>query len=226
MFSAIAGRYDLLNRLLSFGQDQRWRGIAAKAMKGMLPGPILDLASGTGDLALKLVRSGRPGTRVVAADFSYEMLARGRAKLFRAGVGPGTRFVLAQAEYLPFKNDTFSGVTIAFGVRNFVSVDKALSEVIRVLRHGGQLAVLEFSMPTSPLWGRVYRFYLDSLLPSLAGVLSLKAPYIYLSQSVQEFPDPGLFAGELLRAGLRGVTTKPLSLGIVTLYLARLFREE
>lgn len=212
MFGRIAKRYDLANHLLSGGADFLWRRRAAKMVAGWCPRDVLDLATGSGDLALTLQHR-IPLARITAADFSPEMLDVARAK----GVA---NTVLADALQLPFQDQVFDCVTVAFGLRNMADWDRALSEMARVLRNGGRLLVLDFSIPTGAL-RPAYRFYLHRCLPVLASLVTgQKAAYDYLGGSIEKFPS----GGEMLRLieanGFTTAAAQPLTGGIATIYTA------
>lgn len=207
MFSRIAGRYDLLNRLLSFNADQRWRRKGAAAL-GRVEGRTLDLATGTGDLMIEIRRR---GNRTIGADFCLDMLAEGQKK----GAVPATA---ADALRLPFPDESFSAVTAAFGVRNFANIGEGLAEIRRVLAPRGKILILEFSQPTGP-WGAFYRFYSGKILPRLGGLVSGDAAaYRYLNCSARAWPDRQKFSATLSRAGFRDIKSLPLSFGIVALH--------
>ncbi len=220
MFGAIARRYDLLNRVLSLGQDGRWRRrAAAEALKGA-DGAVLDLCGGTGDLTADLARSSAGGL-VVCGDFSHPMLVRARAKLARRGLSSRCAIVEADALRLPFPDGAFAAVTVAFGVRNFSDLGAGLREILRVLEPGGRLVVLEFSRPTSPVLAPVYALYLRRVLPRVGDRISGRAgPYRYLATTIGEFPDPPVLAGLLRDAGFAAAGWTPLSGGIVCIHTA------
>ena len=213
MFAAIARRYDLANHLLSGGLDFAWRRRAAHLVQKWKPHRVLDLATGSGDLALALIAA-CPGALVVGADFCLPMLREAQRK----GVAP---LVVADALQLPFTTAAFDAVTVAFGLRNMESWPGALAEMARVLRPGGHLLVLDFSVPPAPLrW--LYRPYLHYILPSLATLLTgERAAYAYLGDSIEKFPQ-GPAMCELLRAaGFSEPHCAPLTGGIVSLYTAQ-----
>jgi demethylmenaquinone methyltransferase / 2-methoxy-6-polyprenyl-1,4-benzoquinol methylase len=213
MFGRIARRYDLANHLLSGGADFLWRRRAAKIVAGWQPRDVLDLATGSGDLALAI--QGRlPEATVTATDFSPEMLEVARRK----GVA---KTVLADALQLPFESASFDCVTVAFGLRNMADWDRALSEMARVLRAGGHLLVLDFSIPTGALQP-MYRFYLHRCLPLLASIITgQKTAYDYLGGSIERFPS-GVEILELIeRNGFTMASTEPLTGGIATIYVAQ-----
>lgn len=212
MFGRIAQRYDLANHLLSGGADFLWRRRAARIVTDWKPRDVLDLATGSGDLALAIQRKS-PDARIVGADFSPEMLEVARGK----GV-PNT--VAADALQLPFESATFDVVTVAFGLRNMADWDRALSEMQRVLRPAGHLLVLDFSLPTGAL-RPAYRFYLHRCLPLLASVVTgQKAAYDYLGGSIEKFPSGPAMSELIERNGFTGAAAEPLTGGIATIYTA------
>jgi len=213
LFTSIARRYDLANHLLSGGLDFFWRRRTARAVRELRPARILDLATGSGDLALTL-RAACPGSLIVGADFCPPMLAEAQRKGLRDLVaGDGTR--------LPFSDGTFDVVTVAFGLRNMASWPGALAEMGRVLRTGGHLFILDFSLPPPPLrW--FYRPYLHHVLPRFAGLLTgEKAAYDYLGESIEAFPHGPAMCRLIETAGFTASHATPLTGGIVTLYSAR-----
>ncbi|HZE57447.1 MAG TPA: ubiquinone/menaquinone biosynthesis methyltransferase [Chthoniobacterales bacterium] len=214
MFGRIARRYDLANHLLSGGADFLWRRRAAKIVADWQPRDVLDLASGSGDLALAMQRQ-LPEAKIVAADFSPEMLEIARAKGVR-------KPVLADALQLPFENASFDAVTVAFGLRNMADWDRALAEMSRVLRDRSHLLVLDFSLPTGAL-RPAYRFYLHRCLPILASIVTgQKAAYDYLGGSIENFPSGAEMLDLIERNGFTNATAEPLTGGIATIYTALL----
>ena len=212
MFSRIARRYDLANHVLSGGADFLWRRRAAKIVAAWRPKDVLDLATGSGDLALAL-QARLPNAMIIAADFSPEMLKVARDKGVR-------ETVLADALQLPFETGSFDCATVAFGLRNMADWALALREMSRVLREGGHLLVLDFSLPTGAL-RPAYRFYLHRCLPLLASVVTgQKAAYDYLGGSIEKFPSGGEMV-ELIEAnGFVKTSADPLTGGIATIYTA------
>jgi demethylmenaquinone methyltransferase/2-methoxy-6-polyprenyl-1,4-benzoquinol methylase len=212
MFSAIAGRYDLLNRVLSLGTDRSWRRRACRLLD-VRPGMLAaDLCCGTGDLALALADR---GARVVGADFSHEMLTLAAAK----GVG---RTAEADCLRLPFRDATFDRVTVGFGVRNLQDLQAGLAEIRRVLKPGGFAGILEFANPSPAPFRVVYHSYLKLLVPALGALISGKGPaYGYLSSSIREFPDQKRMTALLGDAGFSPVRHVDFALGIAALYIAQ-----
>jgi demethylmenaquinone methyltransferase/2-methoxy-6-polyprenyl-1,4-benzoquinol methylase len=221
MFGQIARRYDLLNHLLSLGIDRRWRRRTVKLAAADGSAPVLDVCTGTGDLALAYWRAGRGRVRVVGADFCRPMLAIGREKALRAGAQAQLQLVEADAVRLPFPGDTFQVVCVAFGLRNVSDTDRGLAEMVRVCRPGGRVAVLEFSMPRAPWLRAIYRWYFHRLLPRIGQTVAknrLEA-YNYLPASVGEFPQAEALCRRMEAAGLAGVECHPLTFGVASLYV-------
>ena len=213
MFGGIARRYDLANHILSCGCDFIWRKRAARIVAGWNPNTIADLAAGTGDLTLALEKT-LPGTEVIAADFSEEMLAVAKAKGVR-------RVVTADALALPFANQSFDCLTIAFGLRNIEDWSAALREMARVLTANGNLLVMEFSLPSMSTLRALYRVYLHRLLPIFGSFLTRKkTAYDYLGDSIEQFPGGQELVRLIEANGFRNATAEPLSGGIVTIYTA------
>jgi len=219
MFGSIATRYDFLNRILSLGIDIRWRKRCVRTLQKKMKenGPVLDLAAGTGDLALAIERHSGNTIPVTAVDFSHEML-----KILKKKKQAYDRISIATADglALPFRAGTFEGVTIGFGIRNFTKRSEALKELFRVLKTGGILAILEFSLPRKRLLKAAYLFYFEKILPFIGGLFSKRSAYTYLPASVREFPTPELFSSLIQNAGFTGITVSALTGGIATLYCA------
>lgn len=219
MFSSIAPRYDLLNRLLSFGRDRKWRRQAVSGAGPARGGRHLDVATGTADVSLEIFRQKGAESFVVGADISLEMMRIGREKAARAGWGGRMAFVRAPGEALPFRDGSFDSASIAFGIRNVGDRNRGLSEMCRVVRPGGRVVVLEFSTPEGALFGALYRFYFTQMLPRIGGLVSKRGAYAYLPESVLAFPSPPAFAEMMRAAGCATVDYRPLTFGIVTLYV-------
>jgi demethylmenaquinone methyltransferase/2-methoxy-6-polyprenyl-1,4-benzoquinol methylase len=220
MFDAVAPRYDFLNHLLSLNQDRRWRRVAARrGLVGLARPVVLDLCAGTGDLALELARV-RCDAQIVALDFVAPMLARARSKI--AAVGAAGRIAVAcgDALRLPFGDNHFDLLTIAFGLRNLAPVDSALREMARVLRPGGRLVILEFALPEGGVWGRVYGFYLFRVLPLIGNWISGTSAYSYLPASVDRFPAPRPLQKVIEEAGFVEAQWQPLAGGVLAVHTA------
>lgn len=226
MFDAIAPRYDLLNRVLSLGIDQHWRTRAIRLLEDDRPQCILDVATGTADLAIKAERLLHP-REVVGVDLSEEMLRVGRGKLVQRGLHPRITLERADAADLPFSDGDFDAALVAFGVRNFEDLDAGLREMARVLRPGGALVVLEFSHPRAFPIKQLYAFYSRHVLPRIGRALSQnKGAYRYLPDSVAAFPDGPDFLARMEAAGYRDLRWDPLTFGIASLYKGRVANEE
>jgi len=210
MFDEVAPTYDLTNALLSFGQDRFWRRVVRKQVAPKSGQKILDLAAGTGASSAAFLA---PGVKVVAGDFSEGMLAVGRKR------HPNIDFVFADATALPFAANEFDAVTISFGLRNVVDVNKALAEMYRVTKPGGKIVVCEFSKVTNPLFRGFYNFYLNKVLP-LFSRLASKTPeaYSYLSESILAWPNQEQLKKKIQSAGYSKVDYKNLSFGIVAVH--------
>ena len=222
MFGQIAPWYDFLNHLLSLNIDRTWRTNTTRLVPPAPAdaGPILDLCTGTGDLALAYDRAAGGAVPVVGADFCHEMLVRATHKADKRGRSERVRFVEADAQALPFADGSFQLVSCSFGLRNITDTDRGLAEMVRVLRPGGRLAVLEFSRPRGRVFGPAYRWYFRAVLPRVGQVLSRspESAYNYLPASVLAFPDGEELAARLTSHGLTDVTFTPLTFGIATLY--------
>ncbi len=217
MFSHIARRYDLLNRVLSLGLDRRWRAEATRAAFGGGAGRVLDVATGTADLALALKRS-KPSAEIIGVDFAEPMLEIGRQKAARAGLR--VRLLQGDGLALAFPDASFDAVTVAYGLRNFADVAVGLREFYRVLRPGGRVVVLEFPPPPGGLFGKLFRFYFLQVLPRVAGLISgQRAAYDYLPASVLSFPPPAALAQIMEQAGFRDVHYKLQSFGVSALHV-------
>lgn len=219
MFSAIAPRYDFLNRVLSLRQDRRWRREAVAQIRPERGGRHLDMATGTADVALEILRRNGGEAFVVGSDISLEMMRIGREKTALAGRKGRIAFVRAPGEDLPFRDGAFDSASVAFGIRNVVDRERGLKEMCRVVRPGGRIVVLEFSQPEGTLFGALYHFYFTKVLPRIGGLLSKRSAYAYLPESVQAFPPPPEFSEMMRRAGCAKVDSRPLTFGIVTLYV-------
>jgi demethylmenaquinone methyltransferase/2-methoxy-6-polyprenyl-1,4-benzoquinol methylase len=222
MFDAIAGRYDFLNHVLSAGIDRWWRRQAIRSLRLTGRERVLDLCTGTADLAIA-ARRARPGAaRVVGVDFAGAMLQVGREKLRRRGLSGPIALVRGDATRIPVASRSVDAVTIAFGIRNVEDPRAACDEMHRVLAPGGRLAILEFAIPTMPVVRAAYLWYFTHVLPRIGRLVSRHdAAYGYLPASVAAFARPEEFAGVLRASGFADVRATPLTLGIVILYSAR-----
>lgn len=221
MFGEIAPKYDLLNHLLSMNVDKYWRWRTVRAVPPVGDAPILDLCTGTGDLALAYFKASGGRARIVGADFCHPMLVRGADKGRRAGANGHMTFVEADAQRLPFPADHFQIVCVAFGLRNVTDTDRGLAEMTRVCQPGGHVAVLEFSQPTWQPFRAAYGWYFRNVLPRIGQALSKNRQdaYNYLPESVGQFPCGEALAEKMRAAGLRDVWFEPLTFGIATLYV-------
>jgi demethylmenaquinone methyltransferase/2-methoxy-6-polyprenyl-1,4-benzoquinol methylase len=222
MFDRIAHRYDLLNRVLSMGNDQRWRRRAVEALElDHRDHPVvLDLATGTADLALLIARR-HPTSRVLGLDPAERMLAHGRTKARDAKVADRVKLITGDAQRLPLPDSSVDGVTIAFGIRNVPDRLLALREMRRVTRSGGRVAVLELTEPPgNGLLGRAARFHVHTLVPWIGALLSGAREYAYLQQSIAAFPPPSRFADMMTEAGLRVARVDRILFGVCHLFVA------
>ena len=220
MFDNVARRYDLLNRLLSLGIDRYWRWRMINQLKPLQPQLVLDMATGTGDVALALARQLKP-KKIVAVNLSPLMLAYGKVKVRRARLDKMIDMQVGDAENLPFEGNTFDAITVAFGVRNFENLPRGLSELQRVLKPTGRLVVLEFSKPQLPLIKQLYNFYFQHILPRIGRLLSDDpSAYTYLPASVQAFPEREAFVQLLTASGFKTASCIPLTFGICSIYVA------
>lgn len=219
MFDDIAHRYDLLNRLLSLGIDRRWRRFAVGQLTVPKNGRVLDIATGTCDVALEIAAQTDPSVLIVGEDFTQGMLIQGREKLLKSPYGKRILLVNAPCEEIPHPEAVFDGITIAFGIRNVVDRAAGLREMVRVLKPGGRAVILEFSNPRSQLFRRLYYFYFQKVLPAIGGLLSKRSAYQYLPDSVLEFPSQEEFSDMMRTAGFDRVQYIEQTFGIATVYV-------
>lgn len=223
MFGQIAGRYDFLNHLLSLGIDHYWRRRIVRRVPPQGPLPILDVCTGTGDLALAYDRAAGGKLNIVAADFCHEMLVVGREKARKTGANSRITFLEADTQALPLPDDAFQIVCVAFGLRNVADTGRGLGEMVRVAAPGGRVAVLEFSTPTRQPFKAVYGWYFRHVLPRIGQLFAgnSSAAYEYLPESVGEFPQGEALIERMRSAGLADLRRYPLTLGVATLYVGQ-----
>lgn len=220
MFDAIAPKYDLLNRLFSMGVDQGWRRKVIRLVKSVPVDHLLDVATGTADLAIMAARK-NAAKRITGVDISEGMLSHGREKVKAQKLDDRVTLVRGDSAALPFADASFDAITVAFGVRNFEDLERGMADMVRVLKPGGRLFVLEFSKPKNNLLGGLFRFYFHRVMPFIGRLVSKdSAAYTYLPKSVDAFPDGEDFVRLLEQCGLRDAVARPLTGGIATLYIA------
>ncbi len=221
MFNDIAGRYDLMNRVLSAGIDIGWRKKAINMLKKDSPRQILDVACGTGDMAIMAARLLSP-QKITGIDISEQMLAVGKQKIEKERLTSIIELQPGDSETINFPPNTFDAITVAFGVRNFETLEDGLKEMLRVLKPGGQLVVLEFSKPKNTAIRKLYNLYMGIVAPKMARLFSQdKKAYKYLKESAKAFPDRQLFIDFLNKTGYSATSYKTLSLGICCIYTGR-----
>jgi demethylmenaquinone methyltransferase/2-methoxy-6-polyprenyl-1,4-benzoquinol methylase len=220
MFDNIAHRYDFLNHFLSLGIDKIWRRITINQLKQDKPDKILDIATGTGDLALAALQL-KP-SEIIGIDISEEMLNRARVKISKAGKSHVIRFEKGDSEKINFPDNIFDAAVVAFGVRNFENLQKGINEIFRVLSPGAKFVVLEFSRPRNLLIRLVYNFYFFRILPFFGKLFSKdNRAYTYLPESVNAFPDGQEFLNYLANAGFKELRSRTLTFGIASIYSGR-----
>lgn len=219
MFNNISKEYDILNRVISFGIDVSWRKKIVKILKSKNPSTILDVATGTGDLAIAMVKTN--AQKIIGLDISKGMLDVGIEKIKDRNLNNTIEMVIGDSENLKYENDFFDAVTVSFGVRNFESLDSGLSEIFRVLKPNGSLVILETSNPTKFPFKQFYRFYSKFILPSIGKIFSKdKVAYNYLSESSAEFPYGEKFNNILKKIGFTNIVDFPQTFGVATIYVA------
>ncbi len=217
LFDSIAPTYDVLNHLLSLRRDLYWRKMAVRELKGF-EGWILDLATGTGDVAIEIVHQNGPGMRVFGLDFSKPMIKRAYQKILKKGLLKTIALSLGDATSLPFRENVFSASVIAFGLRNISNKEQALSEMVRVLRKGGKIIILEFTFPQKGIIQRLYPSYFKKVLPWVGGLISGdRGAYTYLPESVFQFPFAENYEQMLKRSGLEKIRSQRLTSGIASI---------
>jgi len=221
IFSTITGRYDFLNRLLSLRRDVAWRRFTGRKMRFFKTGRLLDVATGTADLAVEAALL-NPEIRVTGLDYVPRMVALGQHKIAGKGLSGRIDLVRGDALFLPFREDSYDAVAMAFGIRNIPDRMRALKEMKRVAVPGGQVMILEMTTPQGPFFRKLFTFYLNRIIPRLARVFtSNPEAYLYLADSIMNFPSPAEFARLMREAGLEGVTAHPLTMGITCLHVGR-----
>jgi len=219
VFHSVADNYDVMNDVMSLGVHRLWKRFTL-SQTGLRSGQkVLDLAGGTGDLAMKMSTMVGPSGQVVLSDINGSMLQRGRERLIDNGIAGNIEYVQANAECLPFPNDTFDCITIAFGLRNVADKDKALASMLRILKPGGRLLVLEFSKPVAPGLAPIYDIYSFKLLPLMGKFIAKdEESYQYLAESIRMHPDQATLKAMMIDAGFNNVKYNNLSGGIVALH--------
>jgi demethylmenaquinone methyltransferase/2-methoxy-6-polyprenyl-1,4-benzoquinol methylase len=218
MFDSIAFRYDFLNRFLSVGIDVYWRKKAIRQLKDLRPQKVLDVATGTADVAIMTYRLLKPA-KIAGIDISEGMLNLGRQKIAKLGLQDKIELFQGDSEKIAFPDNSFDAITVAFGVRNFENLEKGLTEMLRVLQPGGKLVVLEFSRPKQAGFKSLYQLYMNFIAPGLGKLFSKnKKAYQYLNDSVQAFPEGETFVEIMNKAGFTATYLKRLTLGICTIY--------
>jgi demethylmenaquinone methyltransferase/2-methoxy-6-polyprenyl-1,4-benzoquinol methylase len=219
VFSTVTGRYDFLNHFLSLRRDIAWRSFAVRKMRFFQTFRLLDVATGTGDLAILAVRR-HPGIRAAGLDFVQAMMDVASVKIVEKGLPDRIRLLRGDALALPFPENHFDVAAIAFGIRNIPKKTRALEEMRRVVVPGGQVMVLETVAPRGPFCGKLYQLYLNRILPQIARFFSQNpAAYHYLADSIMHFPPPPVFAGQMERAGLKKIQRYALDFGIASLFV-------
>ncbi len=219
MFDTISKEYDGLNRVISFGIDVKWRNKVVKLVAKKQPQNILDIATGTGDLAISLTRTN--AKEIIGLDISDGMLEVGRQKIKSKNMDGIISMVTGDSEDLPFEDNTFDAITVAFGIRNFEQLEKGLTEILRVLKPNGIFVILETSVPTNPIYKFGYNIYSKFILPVIGKIFSKdKVAYKYLSESASVFPYGEALNNILLKIGFINVEDKPQTMGVATIYTA------
>ena len=219
MFDTISKNYDGLNRVISFGIDLKWRKRMVKLLKAKAPKTILDIATGTGDLAIAMTQTG--AEKIIGLDISPGMLEVGKEKISEKNLQNTIEMVVGDSEDLPFEDNTFDAITVGFGVRNFENLEKGLAEIHRVLKPNGTFMVLETSVPTKFPFKQGYRLYCNYILPTIGKIFSKdRSAYTYLSESASVFPHGEAFNNILAKIGFIGIENKPQTFGVASIYVA------
>ena len=219
MFDNISENYDGLNRVISLGIDIKWRKKVVEIVGKNNPKQILDIATGTGDLAIMMAKLNPD--KIVGLDISSGMLEVGKQKIAAANLSNKIEMIVADSEEMPFQDNTFDAITVSFGVRNFANLDKGITEIARVLKHNGVLVILETSNPTKPPFKQGYKLYTNIFLPIIGKLFSKdKVAYSYLSESANSFPFGAAFNNILEKNGFTHTEAKPVTFGVATIYTA------
>ncbi|GAA0739755.1 MULTISPECIES: bifunctional demethylmenaquinone methyltransferase/2-methoxy-6-polyprenyl-1,4-benzoquinol methylase UbiE [Flavobacteriaceae] len=219
MFDTISKDYDGLNRVISFGIDIKWRNKVVDIVSKSKPNTILDIATGTGDLAISLTKTN--AKEIIGLDISEGMLEVGKQKIANKQLDDTIKMIIGDSENLPFDDNTFDAITVAFGVRNFENLDKGLSEILRVLKPNGTFVILETSVPTKTPFKQGYKFYTKYILPTIGKIFSKdRSAYSYLSESASIFPHGEALNNILRKNGFIDVSNKPQTLGVASIYIA------
>lgn len=219
MFNTISGKYDGLNRVISFGIDVKWRKKVLKLVTNTNPNNVLDIATGTGDLAILMTKTG--AKEIVGLDISEGMLEVGRKKIAERKLDNKIKMVLGDSENIPFEDNSFDAITVAFGVRNFENLEKGLAEILRVLKPGGIFVILETSVPVKFPYKQGYSFYTKYILPLIGKIFSKdKSAYAYLCESASVFPHGEMLNNILRKIGFIEVKNMPQTFGVATIYTA------
>lgn len=220
MFDTISGEYDSLNRVISFGIDQKWRKKVVKLIADTNPKTVLDIATGTGDLAIMM--SSIAGAKITGVDISTGMLEVGKKKVIAKNLQDRVELVTGDSENLPFTDNSFDAVTVSFGIRNFETLEKGLAEILRILRPGGIFVILETSVPEKAPFKQGYAFYTKNILPLIGRIFSKdNVAYGYLSESASVFPYGEKLNNILRKTGFIDVVAMPQTFGVSTIYSAK-----
>jgi demethylmenaquinone methyltransferase/2-methoxy-6-polyprenyl-1,4-benzoquinol methylase len=220
MFDTISKEYDGLNRVISFGTDIKWRKKVVQIISETKPEKVMDIATGTGDLAINLVKTN--ASKIIGLDISKGMLTIGKEKIAKLKLNKTIEMVLGDSENIPFENNEFDAITVAFGVRNFENLEKGLSEIYRVLKPGGTFVVLETSVPTKFPFKQGYKIYTNFIMPMIGKIFSKdKVAYQYLSDSAASFPYGDAFNNILQKIGFNTIENKPQTFGVASIYVAK-----
>lgn len=221
MFSSIARFYDFLNSFLSLRSDHRWRRFAVKVSNVSTDAKILDVCSGTGDLAIAYSKMLNGNGKVIGSDFCHEMLKYGDSKISKLDLKKKVHFTEADTLNLPFQDNQFEVAAVAFGIRNVSNLEEGIMEMCRVVKKAGKIVILEFSQPTNPIFRRIYYFYFTKILPAIGNLISHSedSAYTYLPNSVLSFPDRHSLKEKLEKSGLKNVEIYSMTFGIVTIHV-------